>query len=313
MSAPPIIGVENLTKRYGPVEAARGISFQIARGEVFGLLGPNGAGKTTTIEILEGLRSRDGGSVSVCGFDPGVDSRRLKERIGIQLQQTEKKKKITVNEALELFASFYRRQVPTAELLDWFGLAEKRHSFYETLSGGQQQRLALALALVNDPEVVMFDEPTAGLDPQSRREVYNLIARLREQRRTVLLTTHYIEEAEQLCDRVAIVDHGKIIAAGSPRELVQQSKQLSHIEFVPSTPVAVETLRALEGADDVLTTTDPWQRNGRYTIRSRQVPRTLMALMRLLIAEDNELLEVHVERPSLEDVFIELTGRRLRD
>ena len=312
MDGSAIVTVENLSKRYGGLEAVRGVSFSIGRGEVFGLLGPNGAGKTTTIEILEGLRSRNGGAVSVCGFDPAVDSRNLKERLGIQLQQTALPEKITVDETLALFGSFYRRRTPVADLLDWFGLAEKRHAFYESLSGGQQQRLALALALVNDPEIVMFDEPTAGLDPQSRREIYDLVKRLREQRRTVLLTTHYIEEAEQLCDRVAIVDHGRIIATGSPRELVEQSKELSHIEFVPATALAMEQLRALEGADDVLAT-GAWQRNGRYIIRSRQVPRTLMALMRLLISENNELLEVHVERPSLEDVFIELTGRRLRD
>ncbi|MBI3696394.1 MAG: ABC transporter ATP-binding protein [Acidobacteria bacterium] len=263
-----IIQVEGLQKSYGPVEAVRGISFQIARGEVFGLLGPNGAGKTTTIEILEGLRSRDGGTVSVCGFDPGVETRQLKQRLGIQLQQTALPEKITVQEALDLFASFYQQRVPSAELLDRFGLTEKRGVFYDVLSGGQQQQLALALAMVNDPEVVMFDEPTAGLDPQTRREIYSLIARLKDERRTVLLTTHYIEEAELLCDRVAIVDHGKVIALGTPSQLIQQSQQSSRIEF---------------------------------------------ALMRLLIAEDNEVVQVHLERPSLEDVFIELTGRSLRD
>ncbi len=311
MPAAPIVDVTELRKSYGALEAVRGISFEIGQGEVFGLLGPNGAGKTTTIEILEGLRARDGGSVAVCGLDPGVHPRELKERIGIQLQQTALPEKIQVGEAVDLFGSLYRRRLATGELLGWFGLADKRASYYETLSGGQQQRLALALALVNDPDVVMFDEPTAGLDPQSRREIYDLIARLRQQRRTVLLTTHYIEEAEQLCDRVAILDHGGVIAAGSPRELIQQSQQLSHIEFVPASPLDLDKLRALEGAADALT--GDGHSNGRYTVRSRQVARTLMALMRLLIAENNELVEVHVERPSLEDVFIELTGRRLRD
>jgi len=307
MSSAAVVEVSGLKKNYGAVEAVRGISFSIHRGEVFGLLGPNGAGKTTTIEILEGLRSRDAGQVAVCGLDPGVHSRELKERIGIQLQQTELPEKITVAETLDLFASFYRRRVPAPTLLEWFGLQEKRKSFYESLSGGQQQRLALALALVNDPEVVMFDEPTAGLDPQTRREVYGLIARLREQQRTVLLTTHYIEEAEQLCDRVAIVDQGKVIALGTPRELIQRSQQSSRIEFAPRLPVELERLRALEGAEEA------HGLNGAYTLRSRQAPRTLMALMRLLIADQNELVEVHLERPSLEDVFIELTGRSLRD
>ena len=308
MSSAPVVEVTDLKKSYGSLEAVRGISFEIRRGEVFGLLGPNGAGKTTTIEILEGLRSRDGGHVTVCGFDPAIHTRQLKERLGIQLQQTALPERITVEEALNLFASFYERRRKPAELLDWFGLQDKRREYYERLSGGQQQRLALALALalVNDPEVVMFDEPTAGLDPQTRREIYALVARLRDERRTVLLTTHYIEEAEQLCDRVAIVDQGRVIALGTPRELIGQSQQSSRIEFVPRAPLATEQLAGRDCADEVRA------HNGRYLIRSRQAPRTLMALMRLLIAENNEVLEVHLERPSLEDVFIELTGRRLR-
>ena len=307
MPGSPIVEVRDLRKSYGALEAVRGITFEIERGEVFGLLGPNGAGKTTTIEILEGLRTRDGGLVSVCGFDPSTETRQLKERIGIQLQQTALPEKITVQEAIDLFASFYEKRLRTDEILDRFGLQEKRRSYYEALSGGQQQRLALALAMVNDPEIVMFDEPTAGLDPQTRREIYNLVSRLHEERRTVLMTTHYIEEAELLCDRVAIVDRGKVITIGTPRQLVEQSRQSSRIEFVPRSPVDPARLRELEGADDVICD------NGSYKIRSHQPPRTLMSLMRLLIADDNEVIQVHLERPSLEDVFIELTGRSLRD
>src|SRR5262245_22411049 len=204
-----VLKVENLTKRYGDVEAVRGISFQVAEGEVFGLLGPNGAGKTSTIEILEGLRDPDGGALSVCGYDPRTHATELKHEIGAALQSTSLPDKIRVIEAIRLFASFYRRRRSPDELLRRFGLEEKRNAFYNQLSGGQKQRLALAMALVNDPKVLFLDEPTAGLDPQVRREIYDIIEELKRERKTIVLTTHYIEEAERLCDRVAIVDYGK--------------------------------------------------------------------------------------------------------
>ncbi|HSC45623.1 MAG TPA: ABC transporter ATP-binding protein, partial [Candidatus Acidoferrum sp.] len=201
----PVLQVENLTKRYGDVEAVRGISFQVSEGEVFGLLGPNGAGKTSTIEILEGLRDADGGTISVCGYDPRTHADQLKHEIGAALQATALPEKIRVNEAIRLFASFYKRRRDPDELLKRFGLEEKRDAFYSQLSGGQKQRLALAIALVNDPKVIFLDEPTAGLDPQVRREIYDVIGELRRGNKTIVLTTHYIEEAERLCDRVAIV------------------------------------------------------------------------------------------------------------
>jgi ABC-2 type transport system ATP-binding protein len=219
----PVLHVENLTKRYGDVEAVRGISFQVAEGEVFGLLGPNGAGKTSTVEILEGLRDADGGTVSVCGFDPRTQAGELKHEIGAALQSTALPDKLRVMEALRLFAGFYKRRRNPEDLLKRFGLEEKRNTFYSQLSGGQKQRLALAIALINDPKVVFLDEPTAGLDPQVRREIYDVIGELRRGNKTIVLTTHYIEEAERLCDRVAIVDHGKVIAQGTPRELKQAS------------------------------------------------------------------------------------------
>jgi len=215
----PVLQVENLVKRYGDVEAVRGVSFQVEEGEVFGLLGPNGAGKTSTIEVLEGLRLRDGGNVSVCGFDPQKNPDDLKHEIGAALQSTSLPDKIRVSEALGLFASFYRRRRKPDELLKRFGLEEKRNAFYSTLSGGQKQRLALAMALVNDPKVLFLDEPTAGLDPQVRREIYDIIEELKREKKTIVLTTHYIEEAERLCDRVAIIDHGKVIVEGTPRSL----------------------------------------------------------------------------------------------
>ena len=203
---PAVVRVDNLRKRYGSLEALRGVTFDIKAGEVFGLLGPNGAGKTTTIEILEGLRQPDGGTVTVCGMDPGREKAALKERIGAQLQATVLPDKIRVEEALSLFASFYVESASVEMLLQRFGLQEKRKTFFEKLSGGQKQRLALALAMVNNPELILLDEPTVGLDAQLRREIYALIERFREERRTVLLTTHYIEEAERLCDRVAIIE-----------------------------------------------------------------------------------------------------------
>src|SRR2546426_3168826 len=245
-----ILQVENLVKRYGDVEAVRGVSFNVEEGEVFGLLGPTGAGKTTTVEILEGLRTPDGGRVSVCGFDPQRDSAALRHEIGAALQSTSLPDKLRVMEALRLFASFYRRRRNPEELLKRFGLEEKRNTFYGQLSGGQKQRLALAMALVNDPKVLFFDEPTAGLDPQVRREIYDIIEELRREKKTILMTTHYIEEAERLCDRVAIVDHGKVIALGSPRELKAHSGGTTRIEVRLAKPDTDGSLRQLEGVTD---------------------------------------------------------------
>src|ERR1043165_495122 len=211
--------VRELVKNYGPVMAVRGVSFDVADGEIFGLLGPNGAGKTSTLECVIGLRRPDAGVVEVCGFNTFSQPREIKERIGAVLQATALQDKIRCREALKLFASFYRNRVPIDELLVKFSLVEKANARYETLSGGQKQRLALALALVNNPEFLLLDEPTAGLDPQSRRKLHTVIRRMKDDGRTVLLTTHYIEEAEQLCDRIAIIDHGVLIAEGTPRDL----------------------------------------------------------------------------------------------
>src|SRR5580704_16770530 len=246
----PILEVEDLVKSYGDVHAVRGVSFTVDEGEVFGLLGPNGAGKTSTVEILEGLRDLDSGRVSVCGLDPQRDSQELKHEIGAALQSTSLPDKLRVMEALRLFASFYKRRRDPEDLLKRFGLEEKRNTFYNQLSGGQKQRLALAMALVNDPKVVFFDEPTAGLDPQVRREIYDIIEELRRDKKTVLMTTHYIEEAERLCDRVAIVDQGKVIALGTPRELKQRSGGNTRIEVKLARPVSNGALQGLEGVAD---------------------------------------------------------------
>src|SRR5499433_2235790 len=247
MTANPILQVENLVKRYGEVEAVRGVSFSVEEGEVFGLLGPNGAGKTSTIEILEGLRNADSGKASVCGFDPQRQANELKHEIGATLQATSLPDKLRTMDALRLFASFYKRGRNPEELLKRFGLEEKRDAFYSKLSGGQKQRLALAMALINDPRVLFFDEPTAGLDPQVRREIYDIIEELKREKKTIVMTTHYIEEAERLCDRVAIVDHGKVIALGTPRELKQRSEHTSRIEARFARPACNGDLNSLEG------------------------------------------------------------------
>ena len=303
----PIIQVEGLYKNYGAVAALRGVSFAVEEGEVFGLLGPNGAGKTTTVEILEGMRTADRGLARVGGLDPQKSGMQFKERIGAVLQSTSLPDKLRVKEAIDLFAQFYQRRADTDKLLHRFQLDEKRDAFYSQLSGGQKQRLALAMALVNDPQVVFLDEPTAGLDPQVRREIYTIIEELKHEKKTVLLTTHYIEEAERLCDRVAIVDYGRVIATGSPRELKQKSAGTTRIEVRLAKPMNDGALAHLEGVADCR------EFEGTYVMHSRRPPQTIVALVKQLEDEQNELQSLEMFSPSLEDVFIELTGRRLRD
>lgn len=309
MSTAPVIHVRSLEKRYDKVEAVKGIDFQVDAGEVFGLLGPNGAGKTSTIEILEGLRPRTGGEATVLGFDPDRQTQQLKDRIGVCLQATNLPAKMRVQEALELFGSFYTRSISSERLLQRMQLWEKRGAYYETLSGGQKQRLALALALVNDPQLLFLDEPTTGLDPQIRLEIHKLIEELKEEKRTVVLTTHYIEEAERLCDRVAIIDEGKIVAMGTPRELQQKSRMQSRIDIVtaqplngnilPQWPEALETSLADDGRS--------------LTVHSSRPARTLFEIMKWLDQQGLQLEDLHLKRPTLEDVFVELTGKKLRD
>ena len=294
-------------KRYGDVEAVRGVSFSVAEGEVFGLLGPNGAGKTSTVEVLEGLRVPDGGKISVCGLDPQKNPIALKNEIGATLQATSLPDKLRVSEAIRLFAGFYKRTRNVDDLLRRFGLEEKRNAFYNQLSGGQKQRLALAMALVNDPRVLFLDEPTSGLDPQVRREIYDIIEELKREKKTIVLTTHYIEEAERLCDRVAIVDHGKVIASGSPRELKQRSEHTSRIEAKFAKPASNGTLKGLDGVVDAR------EVDGTYVLHCQKTAPAIVALVKHLESESNELVSLEISSPSLEDVFIELTGRRLRD
>jgi len=303
------IAVHGLRKSYGALEAVRGIDFEVARGEVFGLLGPNGAGKTTTVEILEGLRSRSGGDVKVLGFDPADDARAVKDRIGVSLQATVLPDKMTVGEAAELFAAFYSRSTDVTVLLKRLQLWEKRTALYQTLSGGQKQRLALALALVNEPQVVFLDEPTTGLDPQVRHEIHALIEELRAQGRTILLTTHYIEEAERLCHRVAVVDEGRIVAIGTPREL--QQRILGHARVELATVGPLPERPAGEWLEDMRVSFAPDRR--RLTVSAEHPARAVVELVKWLEKEGVEIDDLHIKRPSLEDVFLELTGKKLRE
>ena len=299
--------VQNLTKRYGNVEAVRGVSFEVVDGEIFGLLGPNGAGKTSTLECVIGLRQPDGGSVSVCGLDAVKEPEKVKQRIGAALQSTALQDKITPREALKLFGSFYTRHADLDSLIHRFLLTEKADAPFDSLSGGQKQRLALALAFVNEPDVLFLDEPTTGLDPQSRRELHQSILKMKEEGHTVLLTTHYIEEAHLLCDRIAIIDHGKVIVTGRPDDLIANAKAMPRVTMRAARPVDPALLGSLPGVAGAEAHGDTMQ------LKTSNVSHTVIELVRLLDAQQNELLDLQVQKPSLEDVFIELTGTSLRD
>ena len=303
----PLIQANGLYKNYGAVEALRGVSFEVRAGELFGLLGPNGAGKTTTVEILEGLRAPDRGSVRVCGLDPQTEATEMKNVTGAALQSTSLPDKMRVSEAIHMFARFFRNPRDPEDLLKRFQLQEKRDAFYHHLSGGQKQRLALALALVNNPRVVFLDEPTAGLDPQVRREIYDILEEMKSEKKTILLTTHYIEEAERLCDRVAIVDHGQVMALGTPRELKQRSAGFTRIEVRLSHDPLDGALGRLDGVAE-------WKKEDDiYALRSTAPTKTIVSLVKYLESESIELQGLEMQSPSLEDVFLELTGRRLRE
>src|SRR5579864_93231 len=309
MTSDAVISVQALRKSYADLEAVKGIDFEVLSGEVFGLLGPNGAGKTSTVEILEGLRPRSSGEARVLGFDPDRQKQQLKDRIGVCLQATNLPAKIRVHEAMELFASFYTRSLSSEKLLRRLQLWDKRAAAYETLSGGQKQRLALAMALVNDPQLLFLDEPTTGLDPQIRLEIHNLIEEMKSEGRTVLMTTHYIEEAERLCDRVAIMDEGKIVAMGTPRELQQQSHSQSRIQIVCAQQL--ESLETPQWPDAISSAVEDHGRT--LTVYSTRPARTLFEIMKWVDQQGLQLEDIHLKKPTLEDVFVELTGKHLRD
>jgi ABC-2 type transport system ATP-binding protein len=309
MNQTEAISVRGLRKSYGDFEAVKGIDFEVHTGEVFGLLGPNGAGKTTTVEILEGIRQRSAGDVRVLEYDPDKQKKQLKDRIGVCLQATNLPDKIKVIEALQLFGSLYSRMLNPDDVLKRLQLSDKRDAFYSTISGGQKQRLAIAMALINDPSLLFLDEPSTGLDPQVRLEIHSLIEQMKSEKRTILLTTHYIEEAERLCDRVAVVDSGKIIAIGTPRELQEKSAGKSTIEILCEQ--ALDGLVMPEWPDATSTTLSENKRG--MTVASTRPARTLVEIVKWVDAQGLGLEDVHLKRPTLEDVFIELTGKRLRD
>jgi ABC-2 type transport system ATP-binding protein len=304
-----VIQVENLVKHYGSIKAVDGISFEVDEAEVFGMLGPNGAGKTTTVEIIEGLRTVDAGKVSVLGLDMSRAPEKVKQEIGIQLQAPSLLPLLSVAEILDTFSGFYRHSLPVDYLLEQFALKESRGVLVKNLSGGQQQRLSVAMALVNDPKIAFLDEPTSGLDPQSRRGVWGVLEDMRRQKKTVFLTTHYMDEAEHLCDRVAIIDYGKIIALGSPAELVRRYFAEKAIEFTIQPAPSQKILQAFPGATNATVMGDE------VVIYSRDVIATMSALMQFAASEGevSRLKDLHVREATLEDVFLKLTGRRIRE
>ncbi len=304
----PALSIRGLVKRYGNVTAVDGLDLEVARGECFGLLGPNGAGKTTTIEICEGLTDPDAGDVVVLGMRHRDDPLGIRAAIGISLQETQLTEKLTVEETIRLFHSFYPRRRPVDDVIAAVQLGEKRGTRVGQLSGGQKQRLALACALVGDPDLFFLDEPTTGLDPQSRRQLWELIGRFKAEGRTVVITTHYMDEAEHLCDRVAIVDHGKIIAQDTPRHLISQLGTEHVVEFrLEGLAVGEAELAALPGVTGVRID------QGRYQLDVTMIHQSIPALLRLLNGRESALSELTTHTATLEDVFVHLTGRHLRD
>jgi ABC-2 type transport system ATP-binding protein len=301
-----IIKVQNLRKTYDDVVAVDGISFEVAEGEIFGMVGPNGAGKTTTIECIEGLRHADGGRVSIFDLDPRQNRNSIAERIGIQLQQSALPARLRVAEALALFASFYQRQADHQELLKRLGLSEKRSSTFAKLSGGQKQRLFIALALINSPEVVFLDELTTGLDPQARRSMWDLVRDIREQGKTVFLTTHYMEEAERLCDRVAILDHGRIVALDTPEALIHSLGVESRLVF--TIPDGRDDLSLLD-----LPQVSRVETSGDRVMVYGNKKGLASAVINALEDAGIAFQDLRTEQPDLEDVFLTLTGREMRE
>jgi ABC-2 type transport system ATP-binding protein len=303
----PAIECRNLRKYYADVKAVDGLDLVVESGETFGLLGPNGAGKTTTIEILEGLTPADSGEVKLLGLDWKDHQQELRERIGISLQETQLSEKITVYESLRLFRSFYREGRDPDELLRDLSLDEKRDARYGKLSGGQKQRLAVACALIGNPDILFLDEPTTGLDPQSRLQLWEVVARFRARGGTVLLTTHYMEEAERLCDRVAIVDHGHLIALGTPADLIAKLEASNIVEFTTDPAMPADAFRDVPACHGCLPRGDKWQ------LRVDDLATAVPSLIEIVQRHGAHLVTLSTHAATLEDLFVSLTGRELRD
>jgi ABC-2 type transport system ATP-binding protein len=301
-----VIEVRDLVKQYTDVTAVDGVSFEIREGEIFGMVGPNGAGKTTTIECIEGLRSPDAGNVRVLGLDPQRDGYQLRERIGVQLQESALPDRIKVWEAMDMFASFYSRSVDWRPLLEQLGLAEKYSASFTTLSGGQKQRLFIALALVNDPDLVFLDELTTGLDPQARRAMWDLVRGIREQGKTVFLTTHFMEEAERLCDRVAIMDHGKIVALDTPENLIRSLGSENRVVFSVTERLDERGLLTLSVVARV-------EQVGERVVVYGRGDGLVSGVVNALEADGVRFRDLRTEQPSLEDVFLALTVKEMRE
>jgi ABC-2 type transport system ATP-binding protein len=307
MSAPPVVSVSGFRKTYGQTVAVDDVSFEVRDGEIFGLIGPNGAGKTTTMECVEGLRKPDRGSISVLGLDPVHDIYKLQDRIGVQLQQAQLQKRIKVREAVHLWASLYRKPAADGDrLLDQLGLADKREAWFMTLSGGQKQRLFIALALVNDPDLVFLDELTTGLDPQARRAIWELVRGIRARGKTVFLTTHLMEEAERLCDRVAIIEHGRIIDIDAPERLVARHCPERTVVITTPDAAADDRFRAIARVTDVT------RQDARLTVRGAGDD-FVSAVIQCISANGIKVTDFRTVHPTLEDVFLRLTGHSIRD
>jgi len=304
--ADSVIHIKNLHKYYGNTKAVDDISFEVRRGEIFGLVGPNGAGKTTTIECIEGLRKPDSGNLKVLGLNPSGNSRLLKKSIGIQMQESELPDRIKVWEAIDLFSSFYNKTIKHDSLLKELGINDKKGAYFGRLSGGQKQRLFIALSLINDPELVFLDELTTGLDPQARRTAWELIKSINKKGKTIFLTTHYMEEAEKLCDRVGVIDHGKLVALDTPQKLISKIKAENRLIFSVAGTLDINKLKGMKSISNLE------EVGGKITVYGHD-KRMVKDVVNFLVNNDIDFYDLRTEQATLEDTFLALTGKQIRN